>query len=107
MSRIRIISNPENKPLDVLVKEELSKPRVTWKDLKIKRRKEIDKHMVLYLDYLLLRIVDAYFVDVRDEINAFIQHIEYFERHNYYVNGWLKKYNVVMERRRQVKGLYL
>jgi len=111
MNKIKIIRNPENKTLKEIVDKELNKKEVkpiTWADLKLTKNKEItDKYSVWYLDYLLLSITDSYTESVIPMIDSFLDNISYFERKGYNVDLWLKKYNIVMNRRNAVKGNYL
>lgn len=107
MSKIKIVQNPENKSLKELVDEELKKkeqPKVTVKDLK-NRKCLIDKYNIMFLDWLLIDIIDNFFNDERVEENKklFINRMEFYERQGYLIDNWLVKYNWALDYRANLK----
>jgi hypothetical protein len=96
---ITTIENLGRKRLEEIVKETGEQRRYVGADLKEKRKSITDKTEIMYLDWCLIKILDAYFDDVSDYADNFLQHMEHLEKKGYFIDDYLIKYNMVVERR--------
>ena len=69
-------------------------------------RKEItDKWDIMYLDWLLIKIIDSFFSDVSSYASVFLNKVKYLESKGYYVDDWLKKYSLITSYRKKITGV--